>query len=145
MAQYNHGGHTVTDYKTHLVWCTKYRYKVLKGTVALRLRELLRQGCASMGVTIIQGSIGKEHVHMMVSYPPSLSVSKMVQALKGRSSHLLQDEFPELKKRYWGQHMWARGYFGASVGAVDEETIRRYIENQMDEDVKDNFTIVGED
>ncbi len=81
----------------------------------------------------------------MVSYPPAWSVNKMLQALKERSSHLLQDEFPELKKRYWGEHMWARGYFGASVGAVGEETIRRYIENQMHEDTKDNFTIVGEE
>ena len=74
---------------------------------------------------------------MLVSAPPRLSPSKLVQYLKGRSSRRLQDEFPELRKRYWGQHLWARGYFCATVGAVDEETIKRYIEGQKwDEDAE---------
>jgi hypothetical protein len=64
---------------------------------------------------------------MLVSVPPQLAPAKLVQYLKGRSSRLLQDEFPQLKRRYWGQHLWARGYFCASVGAVDEDTIQRYI------------------
>jgi putative transposase len=81
-------------------------------------------------MTIVQGSIGKDHVHMLLSCPPSLSPSKIVQYLKGRSSRLLQDEYPELKKKYWGQHLWGRGYFCATVGSVTEETIKRYIENQ---------------
>jgi putative transposase len=79
---------------------------------------------------IVQGSIGKDHVHMLISCPPSLAVSKIVQYLKGRSSRLLQEEFPELKKKYWGQHLWGRGYFCSTVGSVTEETIRKYIENQ---------------
>ena len=66
-----------------------------------------------------------------------------MQYLKGRSSHLIQDEFPALKKRYWGQHMWARGYFCATVGNVDEETIQHYIENQGNEDIE-NIRIVEE-
>jgi putative transposase len=67
---------------------------------------------------------------MLLSCPPSLSPSKIAQYLKGRSSRLLQEEFPELKRRYWGQHLWARGCFCATVGNVDEETIKRYIEDQ---------------
>ena len=71
---------------------------------------------------------------MLVSCPPELAPAKVVQYLKGRSSRKLQDEFPELRKRYWGQHLWARGYFCASVGAVDEDTIKKYIENQKGDD-----------
>ena len=130
MAHYEAGGHTMYDIKYHFVWITKYRYRILSGKVAYRLRELLRQGCDAKGISVVRGSIGKEHVHMLLSCPPSLAPSKIMQYLKGRSSHLLQDEFPELKKRYWGQHMWARGYFCGTVGEVDENTIREYIENQ---------------
>ena len=130
MAQYKKGSHTVYEIKYHFVWVTKYRYHVLKGNVAVRLRELLKQGCEVRDIEIIRGSISKDHVHMLVSCPAALAPSKIAQYLKGRSSHLLQDEFPELKKRYWEQHMWARGYFCGTVGQVDEETIRRYVESQ---------------
>ena len=143
MAQYRNGGHTIYDIKYHFVWITKYRYKVLQGKVAIRLRELLRQGCEAKGLEIVRGSISKDHVHMLLSCPTTLSPSQIAQYLKGRSSHLLQDEFPELKKRYWGQHMWARGYFCGTVGEVDEETIRHYIENQGSEEEK-NFTITDD-
>ena len=128
--EYSKASHVVYDIKYHIIWVTKYRYKVLGGNLSIRLRELIRQGCDARGMTIVQGNIGKDHVHMLLSYPPSLTVSKIVQYLKGRSSRLLQEEFPELKKRYWGQHLWGRGYFCATVGSVTEETIRRYIENQ---------------
>ena len=140
MARYRGGSHTVSDIKYHFVWITKYRYKILKGNIAIRLRELLRQGCDAKGLEIIRGSIGKDHVHMLLSCPTTMSPSQIAQYLKGRSSHLLQDEFPELKKRYWGQHMWARGYFCGTVGTVDEETIKRYIEDQGSEEEK-NFMI----
>lgn len=90
-------------------------------------------------MVIVQGSLSPDHVHMLVSVPPQLAPAKLVQYMKGRSSRMLQDEFPQLRKRYWGQHLWARGYFCASVGAVDEETIRRYIESQKWEDPGENF------
>jgi putative transposase len=117
--------------KYHVVWITKYRYKVLRGEIAVRTRDLLRQICEGRKVVIVQGAVSPDHVHMLGSVPPQLAPAKLVQYMKGRSSRLLQDEFPELKKRYWGQHLWARGYFCASVGAVDEETIRKYIESQQ--------------
>ena len=100
----------------------------------MRLRELLRQGCNARNVKIIKGSIGKTHVHMLVSIPPSISVSKLMQYMKGRSSRLIQEEFPELKKRYWGQHLWSVGYFCRTVGTVTEEIIKEYIENQKDDE-----------
>ena len=141
MTKYRTGSHTIYDIKYHFVWITKYRYKVLHGNVAIRLRELLRQGCEAKGLEIVRGSISKDHVYLLLSCPTTMSPSQIAQYLKGRSSHLLQDEFPEIKKKYWGQHMWARGYFCGTVGQVDEETIKKYVENQGGEEEK-NFTIV---
>ena len=133
--------HVQYDIEYHIVWTTKYRYKVLTGKIAERARSLIRQSCNSMNVTIIKGAIGKEHIHLLVSCPPSLSVSKLVQQLKGKSSRTLQMEFKELKRRYWGQHLWASGYFCRSVGNVNREMIKNYIENQEDE-YEENFKIV---
>ena len=143
MTHYRNGGHTVYEIKYHFVWITKYRYQILRGKIAYRLRELLRQGCEAKEIEIIRGSISKDHVHMLLSCPATMAPSKIVQYLKGRSSRLLQEEFPELKKRYWGQHMWARGYFCGTVGQVDEDTIKRYVETQGEEEGK-SFTIVEE-
>ena len=100
--------HTVYDIKYHLVWVTKYRYKVLCGEIALRAREVIRQVCMSREIKIIKGHVSRDHVHLLVSSPPGLSVSQMMQYIKGKSSYVLQQGFPELKKRYWGQHLWAR-------------------------------------
>ena len=135
------GSHTQYDIKYHIVWITKYRYKVLRGKIAFRLRELIRQGCEARNIIIVKGSISSDHVHMLVSCPPNISVSDMTQYLKGRSSKKLQEEFPELKKKYWGQHLWATGYFCRSVGTVTDEIIKEYIEKQ-DKDLDETFKIV---
>ena len=135
------GAHTQYDIKYHIIWITKYRYKVLSGKIAYRLRELLRQGCEARNIIIVKGSISKDHVHMLVSCPPNISVSDMMQYLKGRSSKKLQEEFPELKKRYWGQHLWATGYFCRTVGTVTDEIIKEYIEKQ-EEELDKTFKIV---
>lgn len=134
--------HVQYDIEYHVVWTTKYRYKVLQGKLAERLREIIRQSCNSMNVTIIKGSIGKEHVHLLLSCPPSISVSKIVQQLKGRTSKILMNENKELRRKYWGQHMWGVGYFCRSVGTVTQEIIKDYIENQTDE-YEENFKIIG--
>lgn len=144
MADYGHGSHAVYDIKYHFVWLTKYRYKILTGRIATRLRELLIQGCTARGITIVEGSIGKDHVHMLISCSTNIAPSKIAQYLKGRSSRLLQDEFPDLKKRYWGQHLWARGYFCATVGSVTKETVQRYIENQLNQGDVNHFKIEGD-
>lgn len=135
------GSHAVYDIQYHIVWTTKYRYKVLHGEIAERLRELLRQGCEARGIKIIRGSVGKDHIHMLISCPPTLAPSQIMQYLKGRSSKMLQDEFQELKKRYWGQHLWAVGYFCRTVGAVTEEMIKQYIEEQGKERIDEIFKI----
>ncbi len=141
MGQKKYGSHTVYDIQYHIVWTTKYRYKILTGKVAERLRELLRQGCEARGIKIIKGSINKEHVHMLVGCSPTLAPSKMMQYLKGRSSKILQEEFNELRRRYWGQHLWASGYFIRTVGTVTEEMIKEYIENQGQGRNDEVFTI----
>ena len=140
---YRRSAHAVTDLKYRVIWVTKYRYKILRGDIAERARELLRQICVAREVTIIRGAVSPDHIHMLVAAPPQLSPSKLVQFLKGRSSRLLQREFPALRKRYWGSICGRAGNYCASVGAVDERTIREYIENQRwDEDVE-GFTITA--
>ena len=95
---------------------------------------MIRQGCDAREMVIVRGNIVPDHVHWLLSCPPTLAPSKIMQWLKGRSSRLIQEEFAHLKKRYWGQHMWARGYFVGSVGAVTEEMIKEYVENQSADD-----------
>ncbi len=111
------------DVTYHVIWVTKYRYRVLRGEIATRTRDLLRQICQGRGVVIVQGAVSPDHVHMLVSVPPQLAPAKLVQYLKGRSSRMLPDEFPQLRKRYWGQHLWARG---TSVRAWVRWTRRPY-------------------
>ena len=130
MGEYHQSAPAVWDIKYHLVWITKYRYKVLRGEVAERARDLLREICAAREVRIIRGAVSRDHVQMLVVVPPQLAPAKLVQFLQGRSSRMLQRDFQHLRKRYWGQHLWARGYFCATVGAVDEKTVMAYIESQ---------------
>ena len=127
MAEYRHSAHAVFEVKYHLIWCTKYRYKIQRGRVAERARDLIRQISQARDSDHSRRGVAGSHTKMLVSAPPILSPAKLVQYIKGRSSRHLQAEFPDLRKRYWGQHMWARGYFCATVGAVDEATIKAYI------------------
>ena len=121
--------HSVYDLKVHLVWITKYRYKVLTREVGERIRELIRQTCDAQDIEIIQGVVSKDHVHLYVSYPPKLSVSDMVKRFKGRTSRKIQQEFPHLSKRYWGKHFWAVGYAAFSSGHVTDDIIKEYIKH----------------
>jgi len=89
MKSYKRGGHTVWDLKYHIVWTTKYRYRVLGGDVGPRTRELIREIAISQEMVIHAGSVNRDHVHLLISIPPQLSVSRAVQFLKGKSSHRL--------------------------------------------------------
>ena len=143
MVDYRRSAHAVFDIKYHVVWITKYRYKILRGRVAERARDLIRQICGMRDVVIVRGAVSPDHVHMLLSAPAHISPAKLVQYIKGRSSRRLQEEFPDLRKRYWGQHLWARGYFCATVGAVDEETIKTYIESQRRDEDDQGFKITA--
>jgi putative transposase len=144
MAENRKGSHTVYNIQYHLVWVTKYRFKVLRGEVAQRTRELIRQSCMSREINILKGHVSQDHVHLLVSSPPMLSPAKIVQYLKGRSSRMLQQEFSHLKKRYWGQHLWARGYFCSTTGEITTEQIKEYIEGHTEEDPGEQFTVDAE-
>jgi putative transposase len=143
MAEYRQSAHAVFDLKYHMIWCTKYRKKILRGRIAERARDLIRQICAARQVVIVRGSVSPDHIHLLLAAPPILAPAKLAQYSKGRSSRHLQGEFPELRKHYWGQHMWARGNFCATVGAVDEATIKAYIENQRWDEDDESFKITA--
>ena len=143
MAEYRKGSHTVTRLTVHIVWVTKYRYHVLTGEVQKRCRTLLLQYSESMDIEILKGVVSKDHVHMHIEYPPKLSVSSILKQLKGRSSRLLQKEFPHLKKRYWGQRFWASGYGCWSTGNITDEMVQKYLEHHRNPTDKsqDNFLL----
>ncbi len=141
MENYRKGSHTVHTISYHFVWITKYRYNVLKGDIALRLRTIIREVCMSYDIRILKGVVSGNHIHLLVTTPPTLAPSKVAQLLKGKSSFKIQQEFPELKKRYWGQHIWARGYFCASSGNVTDEMVKEYIENHKSQKTEDDFIV----
>ena len=97
---YSTSAHATFHNRYHIVWITKYRYKVLTTPMRLRARELTRQICAQLEVTIIKGVLSSDHVHMFVEIPPKVSVSDFMRRVKGCTSRKLQQEFPELRKRY---------------------------------------------
>ncbi|MEM6804346.1 MAG: IS200/IS605 family transposase [Bacteroidota bacterium] len=143
MGKYRKGSHSRYDLKIHLVFVTKYRKKVLRGEIAKRTRSLIREICLANDIQIIKGHISKDHVHLLLSYPPRLSVSKIAQYVKGKSSRRLLQEYEELRRKFWGQHIWARGYFAVSTGNITDKVIEDYIANQdkMDDMKDDDFQI----
>jgi putative transposase len=143
MENYRTSAHTRFDIKYHFVWTTKYRKAVLTGPVGLRLRELVREVCRTNDIEILQGHVGRDHVHILVSAPPNMSASKIMQYVKGKSSRKLMMEFRHLNKQFWGRHIWARGYFVATSGNVTDEVILEYIRLQGQEPPsnEDNFRV----
>ena len=111
------------------------------GDVGLRVRELVRQTCEQLEVEILRGVVSKDHVHLLVSAPPSVSPSEIMRRVKGRSARKLFEEFPVLKKRYWGQHFWARGYFCVTAGELTEEMIKEYLKHHFERKLNDNFDV----
>jgi putative transposase len=127
--EYRTGSHTKYQLEYHFVWATKYRYQVLTGDIKLRLRELIRQTCESLEVQILKGAVSVDHVHILVSAPPNVSPADLMKRIKGRSARLLMEEFGSLRQRYWGRHLWSRGYFCVSVGMFDESLVKAYLEH----------------
>ena len=128
--------HVVYRCEYHFVWVPKYRYKVLVGEVRERLKDILTELCEWQEITILEGAIKEDHVHMYLSVPPKHSPSHVMKILKGKSAEYLAREFPELAKKYWGMHIWARGYCVSTVG-INEEVIREYVRKQQEEEVKE--------
>ena len=130
MENYRTSSHGRFDIKYHFVWVTKFRKPALTGAVGLRVRELVREICRTHDVEILQGSVSRDHVHVLVSCPPNLSASKIIQYIKGKTSRKLMMEFKYIQKQFWGRHFWARGYLVASSGNVTDEVIIEYIRSQ---------------
>jgi len=129
------------DCKYRIAWTTKHRYKIFGGYVGQCCRELLREIAKAHDMQIHAGTINRNHVHILISIPPSLSISRAMQHLDGKRSHKPLNEFKSLRKRYWGQHLRARGYWVASSENVTDEIWKEYIENQKPPDL-DNFDVV---
>ena len=132
MGNVRKGSHSIHQLHVHLVWSTKYRYEVLKGDIQVRCRELIRQSCDSLDIQILKGVVSKDHIHLHVSYPPKLSISEMLKRLKGRSAKILLLEYSELKKRYWGGHLWGIGYGAWSTGNITDEMIQEYLDHHKE-------------
>ena len=136
--------HSRTRLTVDVVWGTKYRYKVLRGDVQKRCRSLLLQICDAEDVSILKGVVAKDHVHMHLEYPPRKAVSDLVKAMKGRTSRRLQEEFPELRQRYWGRHFWSIGYGAWSTGEVSEQMVQNYLEHHRGDSNEDRSPIMLE-
>ena len=142
MGEYRKGAHTVYKLHYHFVFTTKYRKPVLKGSVALKCRDLIRQICQSEDVEVVKGHVRPDHVHLMLSLPPNVAPSRIMQTIKGKSSYHLIMNYRELNREFWGRHLWARGYFACTTGNVTDEAIKMYIENQDAEPQDDrNFRV----
>lgn len=139
--EYRYGSHTVFKIEYHFVWVTKYRYQLLKDEVGHRVKELVRQTCEAHEIRIIKGVVSKDHVHILVSSPPELAPSEIMRRIKGRTASKLFEEFPHLKKKYWGRHFWARGYFCATVGDMTEEMIKNYLAHHFEANTQADFNV----
>ena len=117
----------------HMVWCVKYRHKILEGQVETRLLEILQQIAKDNDFQILEINTEKDHIHLLVSCSPQHYIPNMMKALKGVSARLLMKEFGDsLRKKLWGGHLWNPSYFVATVSEHTEEQIRKYIKNQKE-------------
>ena len=117
----------------HMVWCVKYRHKILEGQVETRLIEILQQIAKDNEFQILEINTEKDHIHLLVSCSPQHYIPNMMKALKGVSARLLMKEFGDsLRKKLWGGHLWNPSYFVATVSEHTEEQIRKYIKNQKE-------------
>jgi putative transposase len=131
MNEYLHGAHSVFEIHLHPVWTTKYRKSVLVGPVGLRLRELIREICGARDVHLLKGHVGKDHVRLLVSIPPQVTISRLVRRLQGKAAYKMLQEFAPLGKQFWGRHVWARGYLCCSSGDVTDQVIAESIANRV--------------
>ncbi len=126
--EYKSNNNVVYSCKYHVVWCPKYRRKVLRGQVGARLKDVLKEQSQSIGVDIIKMEVMPDHVHLLLEVDPQYGIHKAVKQLKGYSSFVLRNEFPELKTKI--PTLWTNSYFVSTVGEAPLEEIKKYIESQ---------------
>ena len=125
--QFKRLAHSIYECKYHVVFCPKYRYQILREEVAEYTRQQIYRLCQQKeGVEVLELSIQPDHVHVVVSIPPKYAVSSVMGYLKGKLAIRLFDRYEKLGRRYWGRHLWSRGYCVSTVG-LDEEQIRKYV------------------
>jgi len=130
MSKYRKLSHVIYKCDYHIVWVPKYRFRVLTGQIKDLVEEDIRMLCEWKRCDIQELSVQLDHVHVVVSIPPKISVSELMGVLKGKLAIKLFRSYPKMKQKpYWGNHFWARGYFVSTVG-IDEETIKRYVKYQ---------------
>jgi REP-associated tyrosine transposase len=124
LSDYRHGSHTTFSIHLPIVWITTYRHKVLRGEVAERGRAIVREEGRQSGVDILQGPIALAHGHVMLSLPPPVTIRRLIQRMQGQSADRLLAAFPQMQKRFWGRHGWARGSCCGSSGTGTDEVIK---------------------
>jgi putative transposase len=128
--QFRKLAHSLYECKYHIVFCPKYRYKILREEVAKYIsKQIDRLSGQKDGIDVLEVNVQVDHVHMVVTIPPKYAVSQYMGFLKGKLALKLFDRYPKLRKRYWGQHVWSRGYCVSTVG-LDEDRIRKYVKWQ---------------
>lgn len=130
---YNSLSHTKWRCQYHIVLTPKYRRQIIYGKYKVEIGKILRTLCERNGIEIIEANACKDHIHMLVSIPPKMSVSKAMGILKGKSALMIFDRFANLKYKYGNRHFWCRGYFVDTVGR-NKTAIQKYIQEQVDED-----------
>ncbi len=138
--QFKKLAHSLYECKYHVVWCPKYRYKILQEGVASYVKQQI-YGLSSQkdGVEVLEVNVQIDHIHVVLSIPPKYAVSQLMGFLKGKLALRLFDRFPQLRKRYWGQHVWSRGYCVSTIG-LDEERIKKYVKWQGRKDEEADAT-----
>lgn len=137
MGKYKKLSHVIYKCDYHIVWVPKYRYRILTGEIGTRTDEDIRKLSEWLGCEIIELNVQIDHIHVIVSIPPKVSISMYMGTIKGKIAIKMFKSYPALKKKpYWGNHFWARGYFVNTVG-LDEEMIRRYVKYQEEEEKKE--------
>jgi putative transposase len=126
---YKQLSHTTYLCNYHVIFCPKYRFRILHGPLGQKVRALIRKVSQWKGAEIIEGRVSRDHVHLVLSIPPKYAVSEVIGTIKGRVAIRLFKEVPELRKRYWGRRFWSRGYFVSTIG-VNESIIRQYVQKQ---------------
>ena len=133
MGEFKKLAHAIWECKYHIVWCPKYRFKILQGPLQKSVEEIITQLCEWKKLEMLEMNVQEDHVHLLISIPPKYAVSDVVGFLKGKCAIKVFDRHLELKKRYWGRHFWAKGYCVSTVG-LDEEKIRKYVKWQREKD-----------
>ena len=130
MSKYKKLSHVVYKCDYHIVWAPKYRFRILTGQIKTLIEEDIRMLCEWKGCVIEEMNVQTNHIHLVVSIPPKVSVSTLMGVLKGKLAIKMFKSYPKLKQKpSWGNHFWARGYIASTVG-IDEETIKRYMKYQ---------------